>query len=44
MTRILVWVAAVVQGWLYGPSLERLRAVRAQYDPDGILRAHQPVG
>ena len=29
---------------LYGPSLDRLRAVRAQYDPDGILRAHQPLG
>ena len=24
---------------LFGPSLERLRAVRAQHDPDGMLRA-----
>ncbi len=29
---------------LFGPSLERLRAVRAQHDPDGILRASQPLG
>ncbi|MBK6762243.1 MAG: FAD-binding oxidoreductase [Micrococcales bacterium] len=28
---------------LFGPSLERLRAVRAQHDPDGMLRAHQPL-
>ena len=29
---------------LYGGSLERLRAVRDRYDPDGLMRAHQPLG
>ena len=29
---------------LYGPSLERLRAVRDRYDPQRIMRAHQPLG
>ncbi len=28
---------------LYGPSLERLRAVRDRYDPERIMRAHQPL-
>lgn len=31
-------------GHIYGTSLERLRAVRAEFDPEGIVRGHHPLG